>query len=302
MSVPKIIHQIAPADENKWHPLWKKCQESWRTYFSDFEYKLWNDRDDIDELVYNHYPEFTNLYNSFPVHIMRIDFARLCILHKHGGIYGDMDYFVYKNFYDQLTLPIGFIENLTEEYTSARYENSLLYSVAGHNLLYGLIKYCKACHIHFRNEFEKDGKFWRSTKNDAIVNNTTGSGMLSEMLKLLTPGKDFQGLDGISFNNRPASYDESFIGKHVHSSVWGNEYCKNDLDSFLIKNGAMYSCNQADIVQKYSQELNAKLFQVVKLDEFDFFTDYTSGHFLRHDNLEEIKEYVRLNAAGAQAV
>lgn len=33
MVIPKIIHQLAPTDITKWHPLWSHCQNSWKNIF-----------------------------------------------------------------------------------------------------------------------------------------------------------------------------------------------------------------------------------------------------------------------------
>lgn len=100
--IPKIIHQIAPIDESRWHPVWKECQQSWKDNFPNFEYVLWNDENDLRNLVKDNYPQFLREYDSWPYHIMRIDFARFCILHKYGGIYTDMDIYCYQNFYHLL--------------------------------------------------------------------------------------------------------------------------------------------------------------------------------------------------------
>lgn len=288
--VPKIIHQIAPKDTTVWPHIWNRCQQSWLKLFPDFEYKLWNDKEDIDNFVYLNYPEFSNLYNLFPVHIMKIDFVRLCLLHKFGGIYADMDYFVYKNFYHELKKDVGFIENLTEEYTTARYENSLMYSMPNNPLLYELMKYVKMCFIHHRNRFQKLGNHWRTIENDSIINNTTGSGMLSEGIKFFKNYFDIDALDCETFNNRPASYDECFYGKHVHTSLWGNEYCIEKPDHILIKNGMMYGVfgdslqNVKNLTQPY---------EFISNEDFNFYKDYTNGRYLKNGNLEEIKLFIK---------
>ena len=33
--IPKIIHQIAPADVNKWKPEWIECHKTWKVIFPD---------------------------------------------------------------------------------------------------------------------------------------------------------------------------------------------------------------------------------------------------------------------------
>ena len=104
IEIPKIIHQIAPKDKAKWHPLWEKCQQSWKLNFPspEYEYKLWSDEEDIENLIKKDFPFFYDTFMNYPKKIQRIDMARYFILIKYGGIYADMDFFCYKNFYDYL--------------------------------------------------------------------------------------------------------------------------------------------------------------------------------------------------------
>lgn len=293
-NIPKIIHQIAPADEGKWHPFWKKCQQSWKNNFSDYKYVLWNDKEDIDTFVKKNYPRFWNLYNAFPVQIMKIDFVRMCFLHKYGGIYADMDVFCYKNFDTYLTKDIYFLENLTEEYTSAKYENSMMASIPNHQFLNELMKYTQACFIYYRNQFVKEGNNWRTPSNDAIINNTTGSGMISEAVKSLNQFFDIGVFKCSLFNNRPSSYSENFITKHIHTSIWGNEYVESDLDRLLIINGCCYSTGELCLdILKHLKDNNTP-FEIVMNNDFNFNKDYSHGVYLREDNLDEIKEIVRM--------
>lgn len=284
--IPKIIHQIAPSDKTLWHPLWFKCQKSWLTHFPNFEYKLWNDKEDIDNFVLTKYPQFANLYNNFQVQIMKIDFARLCILDYYGGIYGDMDYFVYKNFYDQLNKDVGLVENLTEEYTSAIAENCLMYSTPNNAFMYSCMFYCKTCFLLYKNNFKKDNNNdWRAHDcNSHFVNNTTGSGMLSAAYRQLSDVLDIQLLPTQIFNNRPASYDPSFVGKHTHSSIWGNEYVnhiKNKI--FIEKNGSFWLLTPLD--DKFESE-------GIEPENFNFYVDYSNGQYLKTFNLDHIKQLI----------
>lgn len=100
--IPKIIHQIAPKNESNWHELWKTCQDTWKLKFPEYEYKLWSDEEDIENLIKTDFPFFYDIFMSYPHKIQRIDMARYFILIKYGGIYVDMDFYCYKNFYDFL--------------------------------------------------------------------------------------------------------------------------------------------------------------------------------------------------------
>lgn len=111
--ISKIIHHTAPADKNQWHSIWHECRQSWIDKFPDFEFKFWDDKDNRN-LVKSYYPEFLEMYDDLPHKIMRIDFARFCMLHKYGGIYVDMDIYCYKNFYDKLVKDIYIVESWEE--------------------------------------------------------------------------------------------------------------------------------------------------------------------------------------------
>jgi hypothetical protein len=126
--IPKIIHQIAPKNLKKWHPIWKECQDSWIKQFpkSEFKYILWNDTNDIDNLIKNKFPNYLTLYKSLPFHITKIDFARFCILYEYGGIYADMDMYCYKNFYSYLSEDLYIVESWEEWGEKA--QNSLMCS------------------------------------------------------------------------------------------------------------------------------------------------------------------------------
>lgn len=126
--IPKIIHQTGP-DESKWHPIWKECSESWKNTFPDFQYVYWSD-EDLRNLVRDKYPYYLELYDNFSHHIMRIDFARFCILHSYGGIYADLDIYCYKNFYDLLKRNLYIVESWGD--WGEKVQNSLMISIPNH--------------------------------------------------------------------------------------------------------------------------------------------------------------------------
>ena len=60
IDIPKVIHQTSPSDKNLWHPIWHKCHESWKKNFPESEFKqiLWEDSNEIDDLVKNNFSEY----------------------------------------------------------------------------------------------------------------------------------------------------------------------------------------------------------------------------------------------------
>lgn len=95
--LPKIIHQTAPADQSKWDPIWHSCHASWKRVYPDYQHILWDDAS-MDRFVKLNYPQYYEMYTSYPRNIHRIDAARYFILHSYGGIYADMDYAVMRDF------------------------------------------------------------------------------------------------------------------------------------------------------------------------------------------------------------
>ena len=102
-TIPKIIHHICPRDFNKWHPTWLICYESWLRIFPKTEYThmMWYD-DELDKFIEKEFSWFLEIFKSYDVNIKRIDMVRPFFLYHYGGIYADMDYMVYKNFYNEL--------------------------------------------------------------------------------------------------------------------------------------------------------------------------------------------------------
>jgi mannosyltransferase OCH1-like enzyme len=126
--IPKIIHQTGPT-EKKFHPIWKECSQSWKDQFPDFEYKFWTD-EDLRNLVKDQYSQYLELYDNFSHHIMRIDFARFCILHFYGGIYADLDFYCYENFYHLLRRDLYIVQSWED--WKEKVQNSLMISTSNH--------------------------------------------------------------------------------------------------------------------------------------------------------------------------
>ena len=294
--IPKIIHHIAPEDRSVWHPFWHKCRQSWIDQFPDYEHKLWNDQEDIDDLVCTRYPQYWNLYKAFPVHIMRIDFARLCILHQYGGIYADMDYYCYQNFESDLQEhDIYLVENLTEEFTSATVENSLMAAVPNNKFFLDTMGYVQACFIQFRNGLTIKGKGnWRNPQFDYYINNTTGSGMLSVARDSYGQAHyDIGHFNTAEFNNRPSAYTDFLKTKHVHTSLWGEDQVRSDTTrEILLVDGN--ACTMS-VVPDHARQQLTDTDHVVDFNSYDFYTDYTHNKYLQqdHSNLEQVKTWIR---------
>lgn len=87
--VPKIIHQTWKTHDNI-PSKWAKSPVEWKRHHPTWTYRLWSD-DDLRNLVKSSYPNFLEIYDSFPYPIQRVDTARYMILDQFGGVYSDLD-------------------------------------------------------------------------------------------------------------------------------------------------------------------------------------------------------------------
>jgi len=267
MSISKIIHHIAPADRSRWHPMWERCYPSWQEQFLDFEHKMWNDEDDIDSIVRYYYPQYYDTYLNFPLHIMRIDFVRFCILHKYGGIYADMDVYCYKNFYNELTNSV-YIQQAP--YGDALVENALMASEPNNEFWLKCMD--KSVEVYNDKIKRRENTLDLNHSLDRlIITSATGPHLVFEVLKDNPKIVDI--LPGIIYNNHGLSYHPEYRTKHMLTGMWGKE-SHNNKDTYI------------DAMSKYSE------ISGVTIDTFDFYTDYTDGGYLIESHFD-LNKYIK---------
>jgi hypothetical protein len=265
MSIPKIIHFIAPKDRSRWHPIWERCYPSWSKHFLDFEIKLWNDEEDITNFIYEKYPQHYNMFMEFPLHIMKLDFVRFCILHYYGGIYADMDVFCYKNFYDELNnsnyilhAPYG------QPYMNGDnlIENALMISMKHSNFFSYCIEQCKEKYCGSIKKYRKKLCFPLNQFEQILVGNTAGPALVNNCYNTYRDN-DVEILNGLIYNNHGMSYHPEYRTKHLLTGMWGTESFEYHDDLNL------------DYLNEVKQYAN--LNEIKNIDEFDFYKDYTNG-------------------------
>ena len=265
--IPKIIHQTGPSDKSNWHPIWNKCQQSWFDNFSEFEHMFWDD-ESTDEFIRTEYSAYWEIYSEFPIHIMRIDFARLCFMHKFGGIYADLDVFCYQNFYDELTESVYLLEN---PMGNDPIENSMMCSTPNHPFWLECMELSKKRCSYVKNKY---GHMFENIKPIAankiyglqfrpyFVFYITGTNHLSSVYRMTT--QKISTLPGILYNNNDMSYHPEYRTKHVHTGLWGKE-------SIEIFHG---------------DEKHKTTLRNIPIDQFDFYTDYTQESYLKENYLD----------------
>ena len=89
----RIIHQIWFRLSRKSKTLFKKFhkyQNSWMVKNPTWKYVLWSEKMALAFMKLK-FPEYLDLYNSYPYAIQRIDVVRYFLLYEYGGLYADMD-------------------------------------------------------------------------------------------------------------------------------------------------------------------------------------------------------------------
>lgn len=296
MTIPKIIHHIAPEDKSKWHPIWKRCYPSWEKHFPEFEHKLWNDQNDIDNFVRDYYPQYYDMYMEFPAHIMKIDFVRFCLLHYYGGIYADMDMFCYQNFYDELTHSLHIIE---APYGDEFLESSLMISKPKHQFWIDCMNLSRKVFYTTVKKFDIQVPFNNNRAHQYMLISSCGPNLICRVWRKWVKQNSDQlnTLPGIIYNNHGMSYHLEYRTKHMMTGMWGKESV-DYLDQISDKTKSL----QDNLYNLYISEMKkyAQLGNIHSIDDFDFYHDYTNGgmktHFSIDLNRSDIdNEYIGIN-------
>ena len=114
---PRVVHLSWKNEEVP--SFWQESYDNWTKLHPDWKVILWTDRM-LDLLVEQEFPERVAKYKAYPHQIMRVDFARYCILQLYGGVYCDLD-----------ICPMGSFEPLLRLYESDSFNASVVISESG---------------------------------------------------------------------------------------------------------------------------------------------------------------------------
>ena len=90
MTIPRIIHQTWKNSDIPFDVFHRDWVESWRRYHAAWQHRFWTDAD-LRDLIAKDYPWFLAVFDGYRHPIQRVDAARYFMLHKHGGLYVDLD-------------------------------------------------------------------------------------------------------------------------------------------------------------------------------------------------------------------
>ena len=276
MTIPKIIHQIAPADKSRWHPIWTRCQPSWKEHFPEFEHRLWEDQTEINDFVRDNYPQYYQMFMEFPAHIMRVDFVRFCLLHRYGGIYADMDMFCYQNFYNELTHSLHIIE---APYGEEFLESSLMISAPNHPFWLDCMELSREM---FYSTVKKHGitiPFNNNRADQYLLVSACGPNLICRVWRKWAKKRPsmLKTLPGVLYNNHGMSYHSEYRTKHLMTGMWGKEAV--DHIETQINNSLEQGLDELyiDEMRRY-----VNLNDIASVADLDFYYDYTNGGMMTH--------------------
>jgi len=87
---PKILHQTWKNRELSGVEEFRLCSESWKRLHPDYEYRLWDDRDN-ERFVRESFGAYHPTWAAFDKNIKRLDSIRYMWMYAYGGVYADLD-------------------------------------------------------------------------------------------------------------------------------------------------------------------------------------------------------------------
>lgn len=100
-ALPRVVHQQwidedVPAKFRAYHARWASLFPA-----PEFRHVLWTDASGR-QLIADDFAWFLPAYDGFKLNIQRADALRCFVLYKYGGIFADLDYEPFVNFYEEL--------------------------------------------------------------------------------------------------------------------------------------------------------------------------------------------------------
>jgi hypothetical protein len=203
-------------------------------------------------------------------------------MYEYGGIYADLDYYCYSNFYEDLKDEVYLVEN---PLGNDPIENSLMCSAPKHNFWIECMELTKKRYEHVKLKFPERLSYLKEIcENEKygllirphLVFYITGTNHLSSAARMTK--ENVSTLPGILYNNNDISYHAAYKTRHIHTGIWGKEtigvFEKNELHQNTLRN--------------------------ISIKDFDFYTDYSNGQFLKQNDIDfnknEADEGLSLNA------
>lgn len=194
---------------------------------------MWNERSG-DKLMKTYYPHYYNTYKNVKYPIMKIDILRYCILQQFCGMYADIDYNCFANFYK-------YILNSNKEIHLNEQPNQTYNNLFGKSVSNSLIISTKKFHPFWNvlikecfNRIHSYPKFYHIF----YVVKTTGPGLINDMLHTIkkTNNRLFKTINLLPFNQFNFCNDcnkcypsktKKLYAVHDYVSYWNSDFWLN---------------------------------------------------------------------------
>ena len=89
--IPKIIWQTYKDSFNELPQYVKDATQTWKNLNPEYKYLYMNDEEIRNFILHEFNEEWLNIFNSYPLGVMRGDLWRYMIVYIYGGVYADID-------------------------------------------------------------------------------------------------------------------------------------------------------------------------------------------------------------------
>jgi hypothetical protein len=187
---PRIPKRIIQTNKSLDLPLLERAAvANIRLLNPDFEYVFFDDKQ-VDEFIEKEFPEYLDVYYSFPVRIQRYDFFRYLAIYRLGGFYFDMDVFLASSVsrllefecvfpFEALTFNAFLRDQFNMDWELGNYAFG---AVAGHPFLRAVIENCVRAQKDPKWAGTMEKSIPRVFKEEYYVLATTGPWLLSRTL------------------------------------------------------------------------------------------------------------------------
>jgi hypothetical protein len=175
--IPMILHQTwVTKNVRREFVKWIK---KWKEFHPDLEHWFWTD-ETARLFIEKKYPEYLDLYDSYPRNIQRVDVFRYFVMFEFGGIYADLDVELVKSLDPVLNIAPCILA--AEPYEHSHVLHPDFISKLGATISNAFMA-CRPKHPFFKlvmDRLHPNRGFWPSEKSNVI--RTTGPGLMGKVL------------------------------------------------------------------------------------------------------------------------
>jgi mannosyltransferase OCH1-like enzyme len=162
------------------------------------------------------FPEIYEPFKAAPLSILQLDIFRLLLVYKYGGIYIDLDIFVFENFYDEFNKKVAMLES-TEYYKDSEFIQNAMFAAEPGNA------FIKECYLTAIDRVIKISTEELFIEKDYVradgVKYATGPTLISDVYTAYENQESVQILSNRRFNPGLFDFYDGQAMKHLMTGV-----------------------------------------------------------------------------------